>query len=428
MGWKLNWLQWKYYHCKNEQVNKYCELFQQEWGRIFEKKEYKQVNQRKRDIPIIVSLTSIPERLSYLQYPIRCMLRQTVKPDKIVLYLDKERVSEDKIPEELLLLRKNGLEIVYVEDLGPHTKYFYALQTYKDCYVITIDDDIIYSRTVIKELMKAEKQHKGAICARRARAFRFTQQGIPYPYSSYRAITDKLSHKGEHLLALGVGGVLYPPHCLEPANFEVDNLRRLAFRNDDLWLKAMELLNGLEVVNAGGMGHRDIYMQEAQEVALCKGNFAYGNDEIIKAVFSHYDLFRFFVNSNWEVDEGKDGIVRRILTEWLTLYQKKLSIGDFLIKKGIHTVAIYGMAKLGIMLCSELEEKGIEVKYGIDARGVNSVSLPVVKPEEIVDSVDLIIVTAVTDLFALKRRLEQYTDCKIEMLENIIAELLWENT
>lgn len=57
---------------------------------------------------------------------------------------------------------------------------------------------------------------------------------------------------------------------------------------------------------------------------------------------------------------------------------------------------------------------------------MNGVSLPLIKLEDISEPVDLIIVTAVTDLFALKRRLEQYTDCQIEMLENIIAELLWE--
>lgn len=428
MGWKFNWLQWKYYHCKDEQANSYQNLFQQELDKVFAGKEHKQVNRRKRDIPIIVSLTSIPERLSYVQYPIRCMLHQTVKPDKIVLYLDKEKLTDDKIPAELLQLRENGLEIVYVEDLGPHTKYFYALQTYNDCYVITIDDDIIYSRTLIRDLLQAERQHQGAICARRVRLFRFTQQGIPYPYSSYSALTDELPYKGNHLLALGVGGVLYPPHCLNPKDFDIDNMRRLAYHADDIWLKTLELLNGLEVVKAGGRGHRDICMQGAQEVALCKTNMAYRNDEIIKAVFTHYDLFRFFYDSNWEVDAEKGAIVRRILTEWLTLYQRKLSVGDFLIKRGIHSVAIYGMATLGIMLQEELEDKGIAVKYGIDTRELNNVSLPVVKPKDILEPVDLIIITAITDLLALKHRLEQYTDCKVEMLENIMVELLWENT
>ncbi len=428
MGWKYDWMQWRYYHCKDEQVNKYRGLLQQELGRAFAGRESSRVNHRKREIPIIVSLTSIPERLPYVQYPIRCMLRQTIKPDKIVLYLNKEKLSDDKIPAELLQLKENGLEIVYVEDIGPHTKYFYALQTYGDCYVITVDDDILYGRTLIRDLLRTESQYRGAVCARRARAFRFTQQGIPYPYSSYSELTGRQPQEGNYLLALGVGGVLYPPGCMDPAEFELDNMRRLSYYTDDLWLKAMELLRGIKVVRAGGRGHRDIFIQRTQEVALCKKNHAHGNDDNIKALFTQYDLFRFFAGSDWKVDAGKDAIVRRILMEWLSLYQKGLSIGDFLIKRGVRSAAIYGMARLGILLQFELEERGVEVCYGIDARGVNNVALPVVRPEDIPEPVDLIIVTAVTDFLELKSRLENYTDSRVEMLENIIAELLFENT
>lgn len=428
MGWRYNWLQWRYYHCKDEQVNKYRDLLRRELDKAFDGKEPNHVNRKERQIPIVVSLSSIPERLSYVQYPIRCMLRQTIKPDKVMLYLDRERLDDSKIPPELLNLRENGLEIEYVKDLGPHTKYFYALQTYGDCYVITIDDDIIYDRFLVRDLLQTESQYKGAICARRARMLKFTQQGIPYPYSSYMELKDKRPHKGNNLLALGVGGVLYPPNCLKSEEFDLDILHRFAHHADDIWLRTMELLKGLEVVRAGGMAHREISIPGSQKVALCKRNYAYGNDDTIKALFTHYDLFHFFANSNWEIDAERDTIARRILTEWLSLYQKGLSIGDFLIKRGIHTVAIYGMAKLGIMLQSELEGTEIEVKYGIDTRELNNVVLPVVRPEDISESVDLIIVTAITDFFALKSYLGKYTNCEIEMLENIIVELLWENT
>lgn len=427
MEWKYNWLQWRYYHCGEEQANRYRSRVQQETEKIFAEKEMHQVNRKKRDIPIIVSLTSIPERLTCVQYPIRCMLRQTVRPDKIVLYLDKDRLNDDMLPGELLALKKNGLEIVYVEDLGPHTKYFYALQTYGDSYVVTIDDDQIYSSELIRKLLKAEKAHKGAVCARRTIKMYFTQSGIPYPYLSFRTIKDKAVYAGKDILALGVGGVLYPPHCMEHVGFEPEAMRKFAWHNDDIWLKAQELQRGVDVVKMKGMGNRFVPVRGSQVVALCKRNHAYGNDEIVKATFAYYDLYHHYSNSNWKPDAATDTLVRRILTEWLTLYQKRLSIAGFLAQKGVDSVAIYGMAKLGHMLQRELEENGIEVKYGIDIRDVNDAFLPIICPGDAMEPVDLIIITAVTDLFALKRRLEQYTDCEIEMLENIIAETLWEN-
>lgn len=428
MEWRYGWLQWKYEHCNEKQANKYRNQIQQETERIFANAETHQVNRKKRNIPIIVSLTSIPDRLPYVQYPVRCMLRQSVKPDKIILYLDRAGLNDDMLPEELLALKKNGLEIVYVEDLGPHTKFFYALQTYKDCYVVTIDDDQIYGRDLIKNLLKTENAHRGAVCARRVVKMNFTQCGIPYPYRSFKAVADKAEYSGRDILALGVGGVLYPPHCLDHAEYDPELMRKVAWHNDDIWLKAQELLQGVDVVKVKGiMGHWEIPVKGSQKVALCKRNRAYGNNEILKAIFTYYELYHYFSNYNWEPDTATDTRVRRLLTEWLTLYQKKLSIGNYLAQKGVNSVAIYGMAKLGHMFQQELENSGIEVKYGIDIREINDAFVPIVSPEEISEPVDLIIVTAVTDFFALKRRLEQYTDCKIEMLENIIVEILWEN-
>lgn len=428
MEWRYGWLQWKYDHCSEKQANKYRNRIQQETERIFADKETHKVNRKKREIPIIVSLTSIPDRLSCVQYPIRCMLRQSVKPDKIVLYLDRDRLNDDMLPEELLALKENGLEIVYVEDLGPHTKYFYALQMFKGCYVITIDDDQIYSTELIRNLLRTEKAHRGAVCARRAVKMNFTQSGIPYPYQSFNVIADKAEYLGRDILALGVGGVLYPPHCLDHADYDPELIRKIAWYADDIWLKTQELLQEVDVVKAKGlMERRRIPVKGSQKVALCKRNHAYGNDEIMKAVFAHYGLYHYFSNHNWAPDAATDSLVRRLLTEWLILFQKKLSIGNYLKHIGVNSVAIYGMAKLGRMLYQELEENGIEVKYGIDVREINDAFIPMVCPEDISAPVDLIIVTAVTDLFALKRRLGQYTDCKIEMLENIIVEILWKN-
>lgn len=428
MEWKYNWLQWKYYHCDIKQSGKYLKWIQQETERVFAPKETHRVNQKPRAVSIVVSLTSIPERLSCVQYPIRCMLRQSVRPDKIVLYLDKGRLNDDMLPQDLLALKSNGLEIVYVEDLGPHTKYYYALQTYKDCYVVTIDDDQIYSRDLIRTLLKTEKMNRGAVCARRAAKMRFTQRGIPYPYRSFKHLFDEALYSGKDILALGVGGVLYPPHCLDDAEYDPEMIRKIARQNDDIWLKAQELLYGVEVVKAKGvMGRYDNPVTGSQKVALCKNNHASGNDENMKAVFTQYGLSRFFANSNWKPDAATDTLVRRLLTEWLALYQKKLSIGKYLMQRGVHSAAIYGMAKLGHMLQQELEENGIEVKYGIDVREINDAFLPMFRPEDITEPVDLIIVTAVTDLFALKRRLEPYTHCEIDMLENIIAETAWES-
>lgn len=105
--------------------------------------------------------------------------------------------------------------------------------------------------------------------------------------------------------------------------YDPELIRKVALHNDDLWLKTQELLQGVDVVKVKGiMGHREIPVKGSQKVALCKRNRAYGNDEIMKAVFTHYELYQYFPDCNWTPDAPTDSHVRRLLTEWLMLFQK----------------------------------------------------------------------------------------------------------
>lgn len=66
---------------------------------------------------IIVSLTSFPKRIPTLYLVIESILRQTVKPDKLILHLTKSQVKDiELLPKRLLELRKRGLEIVLCPD------------------------------------------------------------------------------------------------------------------------------------------------------------------------------------------------------------------------------------------------------------------------------------------------------------------------
>lgn len=50
------------------------------------------------------------------------------------------------------------------------------------------------------------------------------------------------------LLATGVGGILYPPHCMDNRLFDIEKIQQLCLYGDDIWLKAMQLLSGTPVV------------------------------------------------------------------------------------------------------------------------------------------------------------------------------------
>ena len=81
------------------------------------------VEEPSRQQKIIVSLTSYPERFRYLHLTVKSLLLQTVKPDKIILYLGDD-ARDAPLPEALVRLKKKGLSIEYrTGNLRSHKKY-----------------------------------------------------------------------------------------------------------------------------------------------------------------------------------------------------------------------------------------------------------------------------------------------------------------
>lgn len=89
---------------------------------------------------VVISLTSFPARIKEVKYAIYSLLRQTYKPDQLVLWLGKEQFPhrEADLPPDLLKLRENGLTIRFVKDLKSFKKLIPALQNYSN-YLIVVN-------------------------------------------------------------------------------------------------------------------------------------------------------------------------------------------------------------------------------------------------------------------------------------------------
>ena len=96
---------------------------------------------------ILVSFTSFPKRINKVWLVVESLLRQSYKPDLVILWLSKEQFeSLNVLPARLLNLQKRGLMLKIKEgDMRSHKKYYYALREYPNYVIITVDDDIIYS-------------------------------------------------------------------------------------------------------------------------------------------------------------------------------------------------------------------------------------------------------------------------------------------
>lgn len=240
---------------------------------------------------IVVSLTSFPGRIETVHKAVKALLLQSLKPDKIVLYLGEDEFDGVPLPDELTSLEKYGFEVRFRKDLKPHTKYFYAMQEFPDAVVITVDDDIYYRPNLVADLYAEHLRHKDEVICTRAHKIMFNGNDFR-PYNEWDYETRDIADSGHILLATGVGGVLYPPSCLCKETFDAELLSRLTLKADDLWLKCMEIKSGVKV--RAIPAYKTTYLvgiNHAEEIALFRGNVIQNkNDVYWQNLISYFNL------------------------------------------------------------------------------------------------------------------------------------------
>lgn len=110
-----------------------------------------------------------------------------------------------------------------------------------------------------------------------------------------------------------------------------------------------------------------------------------------------------------------------ILLQWVHMHNDGKKIGEYLLKCGYHTVAIYGIKELGEELLYELKGSGVEVKYAIDKNADNLYAeTDVYRPDEELESVDAVIVTAVHWFDEIEKDMKEKLGCPILSLEDVV--------
>lgn len=158
-----------------------------------------------RDAPVVVSMASYRARFGVAHIALKSILRQTVKPDKIILNIGRE--DAPFLTEKVLALQDFGVEIKARGDgLKPHNKWLYAFQENPSAAVITVDDDIIYPKTMVEELLASYRQHPDCVSARRVHLMTKDAAGRLKPYNSWRQEYKGLGNEPDHSLFVTNGG------------------------------------------------------------------------------------------------------------------------------------------------------------------------------------------------------------------------------
>ncbi|GLB53565.1 glycosyl transferase [Neptunitalea chrysea] len=198
----------------------------------------KKIKAASNSFQVVVSLTTIPYRLGKVHITIRSILVQDTPPEKIILWLHKD--LQNSIPNSLKKLEGDIFEIRFSEISCPHLKLVETLKLYNNKPIVTCDDDMIYPSHWLPTLYKAHIEHSATVIANFTRQITYNKEGVINPYKTWHYNHGEDTEK---LVPLGVGGVLYPPNSLYKEATNTKLFLTLCPKADDLWFKAMALLN-----------------------------------------------------------------------------------------------------------------------------------------------------------------------------------------
>ncbi|MCD8288557.1 MAG: glycosyltransferase [Prevotella sp.] len=243
---------------------------------------------------VVVSMTTFPAAVPYAQQAILSILKGSVLPDKLVLYLFFRQFPDGCPPEDLTALsRKNPIFEIrdYPRDIRSYLKLIPALRDFPEAVIVTVDDDIVYHKHLLRDLLTLHAQVPDAVLAHRARRI---QPDKPYrkwrKYHWYNFFLHRIYRRYD-TLPTGVGGVLYPPHCLKKEMLDEDLFTAIAPTTDDIWFWAAATANNVPVVPVPFGQNKPHELDKPKELSLQTVNYKGATDKNIaalRAILEHF--------------------------------------------------------------------------------------------------------------------------------------------
>jgi len=276
---------------------------------VYRKPNKSGVTQKKRTPMLIVSLTSHPPRINTVHIALHTLLNQTLKPDKIILWLTDNQFSnkENDLPESLLKLCKYGLTIEWCkDDIKSHTKLIPTLKKYPKDIIVVADDDIYYRKNWLELLFYSYILNPDKIHCHKARRISFNHNKI-LEYTKWKFCSNKCNDSYLNFL-MGVGGVLFPPNTLYKDIYNYELSMKLTPKADDIWFWAMAVLQGTKIKVINSENRKTLAVEEAFELNdLWSINSQGYNDVQLNCIFDYYKNLYDAIYNEWS-----DNYIKRV--------------------------------------------------------------------------------------------------------------------
>jgi hypothetical protein len=237
---------------------------------------------------VVVSMTTHGKRLRDVWLAIESIGRGTVKPARVILWLDSE---PKRLPPRLRRLVSRGLEVRWTRPgLGVHTKYLPYLRTMPlRLPLVLADDDILYPENWLEGLVEAHRSAPGDVVAYRAHVIGMTDDGSFAAYQRWQPCEN--TEPSFANFATSVSGQLLPVPLQRALRDEDDAFLDLAPTADDIWLHRVGVQIGIRTRQVGDEPRHWWFLPGSQVSGLNAVNVWDGGNDRQMAV-AHTDLTR----------------------------------------------------------------------------------------------------------------------------------------
>lgn len=229
------------------------------------------LNKEKRETRLTFTLTSFPDRIDTVQYTLRTLFSQTMKPDRVVLWLAQDEFDGKELPESIKEFQKIGLEVRFCENMFGHKRYYKLVPEQKEneC-IVMFDDDILFHKYLVERLYKKWVEFPESIVCERGQVMTFKDGKVLNPGRWSSTSRVGIKNPSYCLLASPGGGCLIPPGALYKDACNTEIINQYAQKTGDIWLMFMAVQNDTKIVRTH-KNHRIFIQYEAvQSVQLGK--------------------------------------------------------------------------------------------------------------------------------------------------------------
>lgn len=244
--------------------------------------------EKRCDETIVVSLTSYPARIDKVYLCVESLLRQTIKPKHIILWLAREQFPHG-IPHTLEKLRTRGLEIRYCKDYRSYKKIFETLKLYPDYNIVIADDDTLYPQDWLEKMIATANENKQCVICYRAAKMKLDESNRPVDGKEWDTLSLDFKGPSYLLSATGVGGVFYPKGFFEDMKVDSEKIISIAPTSDDYWLKVLSLYKKYRTVKVKKNSTEWFTIKGSQKTSLTSINS--GNQKVVMdELLSFYEV------------------------------------------------------------------------------------------------------------------------------------------